>query len=543
MRKWFASLAVLGFASAVATAQTIPMPPVGGCGQTQQMGYDDGTSETSWKVSWPTTAGDAFSVDFNAEAANIASIGVGMNLWESSTSAPHGLKYVGLFPDNLVVDSTGHTPDLNNPYSILGNLSGTATITGTPGVGAGYCPGFIGYDTPDVVLPSVLGGGVHAAMSFLTGDSNTWLCSDQSSNAGHSYFSVNNYSTAALGLSGNLMLRVLGGVSPPPGGSASFTVNNSAGLVSVKQAGTIATTLWSTCAIQPTAYLQGALITGYPFIAAPQIVMFTGFENFTTISDQFQGTVCGPLSDPTQGPCVPAGLNFALGAFYADNCDLKKNGNPKIKATNFVLVTVTPDPGACNPCVCFGQKDDGSLDGTIWKVQNPAGSKDYFNVHVGTFADPTGGNCGTQFTSVQMASWDFCGSGPSWGSVGIYTSNTAIDTTGGTPDVSVGGTVASATTLSMPAGAAEWDYSTATTYDFPDVTLSSAFSGDLHIAAQWASQDSCTWIASDTDATDDNAGNDCAQFPSTNSYFTLDGYTTAAIPFGNVNWIMKINWN
>ena len=49
-----------------ATAQTIPVPPIGGCGQTQMLFFDDGTPETSWKVSNPTGAGDSFSVDFDA---------------------------------------------------------------------------------------------------------------------------------------------------------------------------------------------------------------------------------------------------------------------------------------------------------------------------------------------------------------------------------------------------------------------------------------------------------------------------------------------
>jgi hypothetical protein len=539
MRKWFASLAVLGFVSAAATAQTIPVPPIGGCGQTQMIFFDDGTPETGWKVNYPTASGDCFSVDFDDLGALQTVTGVAMNAYSSTSTGIFGLKFVGVCPDNLGVSSLGKTPNLSLPYSMLGNLSGTVTITGTPGPSAGFCPPFVGYDTPDVTLPSVL--GAHAVATALTGDSATWICGDQSGSKGRSYFTLNNYSTPAIAFSSNIMMRLIATYTNPLG-SAYMTVNNFIDNVSFSQTATVGVTLWSTATVQPTLYLQGAFITGFPFIPAPQLIMSTGFENFAPISDQFQGTLCGPIGPP----CVPSGINFDFGAFFIDNNNLKKNGNGKIALTNLVSCTITPS-SKCYPCLCFGRGDDGVLDGTIWKVQNPAGSKDYFNMRVGSNIDPlTGSNCAKTVTNLEAASWDFCGTGPSWASFGIYPANTVIDSTGGTPDLA--NPVVLATTLSMAPSAADWSYP-ATVYDFNDINSSTnvALAGltNAHNVIGWVSGDTCTWIASDTDGVDDNSStsvSDCGSFPSTVSYFTLNGYSTPSITFPSAQWLMKIDW-
>src|SRR5262245_36292804 len=112
MRKWFASLAVLGLASA-ATAQTLgPPPPTGGCGQSQSLFFDDGTAETSWKVRNPTGHKDAFNVDFDDLAGNMTVTGIALNTFQSGSSGTFGIRYVSLCPDNLAVSSLGKTPDI-----------------------------------------------------------------------------------------------------------------------------------------------------------------------------------------------------------------------------------------------------------------------------------------------------------------------------------------------------------------------------------------------------------------------------------------------
>ena len=533
MRKWFTSLAVLGLMSAVATAQTLgPPPSVGGCGQSQSLFWDDGTAEFSWKVNQPTGALDSFNVDFEDLAGTMTVTGISLNTFQSTSSGPIGIRYVGLCPDNLTVDSLGHTPDLGSPLTMLGNLSGTVVITGNPGVTAGFCPGALVYDVPDVTVATT--GGEHTVMAALTGDSGTWMCAD-TSGSGHSYFTLNNYSTPAIAFSTNVQMRIVGTVVPS-GGSAYMTINNVANAVDVRQATDVTATLWSSAATQPTFYLQGAFITGFPFIPAPGLVLQTGMENFVPIADPFQGTLCGPIG------CPPAGLVFDFGAFYIDNANLKKNGNGTITLTNLVRCSITGFNHCGYYCPCFGTRDDGVLDSRIWSVQNPAGSKDFFNTHTGPFVDTATGNlCGTAITSIEAASWDFCGHGPSWASFGIYPSNTVLDPTGGTPDLV--NPFVLATTLSMAPGAADFSFP-ATVYDFPDVTSTAVLTGirDSHVACQWASGDTCTWIASDTDAVDDDAGNDCASLPTTVSYFTLNGYSTTAIPFPTALWMQRINW-
>jgi hypothetical protein len=549
MRKWFASLAVLGFASAAVSAQTIPVPGVGGCGQTQTIFFDDGTSETSWKVNQPTAALDAFNLDFDTTGANFNVTGVALSVYQSISTGIIGLKYIALCPDNLAVDPLGKTPNLAIPFSILGNLSGTSPITGVPGTAAGYCEsgvpytgsnttGFTGYDLPDFTLNSTL--GAHVVATQLTGDSGLWLCSDQSGPQGKTGFTLNNYSTPAIALSGNIQYRMIVNFNNP-NGSAYMTINNLVDNVGLKQTQQTAATLWSSATVQPTLYIQGAFITGFPFIPAPQFVLSTGFENFLPIADQTQGTLCGPIGPP----CLPIGVTFDFGAFFIDNNNLKKNGNGKIALTNLVTCTIIPGATGCYPfCVCFGEADDGTMDGSAWKVQNPAGSKDYYNVRVGDNVGPLGNNCANTLTSIEAASWDFCGSGPSWASFGVYPANLVLDSSGGSPDLA--NPIALATTLSMPAGSANFNYP-AVVYDFPDTNASTNValdtSNNTHIAAQWASGDSCTWLGSDNDGIDDNSSStDCAQIPTRKSYYTLDGYSTPSYLNSFANMMMKINW-
>jgi len=537
-RSLLGSLAVVTLTATSALAQTLgPPPPVGGCGQSQSLLFDDGTAETSWKVRNPTQNSDGFSVDFDDMAGTMTVTGIALNTYQASSGTPAGIRYVALCPDNLAVDSTGQTPDLINPLSMLGGTRNRVALLGTPGPAAGFCPGLLTYDTPDVTVPTT--GGAHAAMSFLNKDAVTFLCMDQGSNAKRSYFTSTAFTQAATPLAGNLQMRVVGTVNPV-GGSGYLTVQNSASKVSFAETDNVVVTFWSTAPVQPTFYLQGIFITGFPFIAVPQAILLTGFENFAPISDLTQGTICGTPAPP----CGFAGLSFSFGAFYNDNADLKPNGHGKIKASNLVQCTITQGSlKLCNPCACFGQIDDGTFDGNLWKVQNPAGPADYFNNRIDHF-DGAGNPCSTPatYTSIQAMSWDFCGTGPSWAAAGIYGSSTSLG--GNTPDLLnplVQCTTLQVTTATGPT------YANGTTYDFPDVNAStnSALANTLvmHTVVQWPLGDSCIWIGSDADGIDDDASStgSCTVVPSTASFFTLNGYTTPAVSAG-VNTMMRITF-
>jgi hypothetical protein len=539
MRKWLASLAVLGVCSTSLTAQTIPVPPIGGLGQSQQVFFDDGTYEVGWKVSWPAAPTDGYAVDFDDICGNMTVNGVSIATFTSSTTSggPVGFGYIGLFPDNLGVSSLGYTPDLSLP---LGMTSGT--ITGSPAPGT-FTPTTVGYDLPDTLVPTT--GGMHAVFNFLTGDSVSWLTADATgADEGHSTFTFTGYTTPAILESWDYPIRAIGSVAAAPG-SAYITVNNGTGNVPVGQTDIINATLWSTCATQPTIYLQGVFLP--TFLAVPSFVLLTGYENFSPVTNAFMGSLSAPLSDPSVGPCVPAGAVFGVGAFYLDNCTLKKNGKPKLRLSNTVTVTVTPNFAACNPCLCFGQLDDGSQDFFIWKVQNPAGSLDFFNVNHGPFNDLAGVDCGTGLTGMQIASWDFCGTGPSWASVGLYAANTGVDPSGGTPDL--GTPVALSTSLSMAPGAADVGYP-ATPYPFASTVFASTNAvllagGDLNTAAKWITGDTCVWHGSDSDGIDDDSttvGAGCTLIPSSTTFFAVAGYSVPSIPFTGMNWMQKIDW-
>src|SRR5258705_6252497 len=81
MRKWFVSLAVLGLAATAATAQVIPGAIANSLFQVSE---DDNGAETSFKIFYPTVAGEAYNVDFNADGAGMTVMGVAIQLYVSS---------------------------------------------------------------------------------------------------------------------------------------------------------------------------------------------------------------------------------------------------------------------------------------------------------------------------------------------------------------------------------------------------------------------------------------------------------------------------
>jgi hypothetical protein len=530
MRKWFASVGVLGLAAAAATAQTIP----GNIGAfLSQISYDDGGAETSFKINFPSAAGEGFDVDFNADGAGSVAMGCALEIYVTSGSA--SLKYVGLFPDNLALDASGRTPDLNNPLAMLTNP------TGGPAVGI-FCPtsatGFTTYDTPDVVLGT---GGVHISTAFPTGDSSTWLCTDLfasngSSHTGprHTFFTTDDYVTPASYpfTHMNWMMRLAG--SPPTPNGGAFLINGSTA-ATVQAGTTLALQFWSSDTVNPTKYLEGIVVG--PFIPIPAIILQTGLENFTPIPVPNLGQLDGPA------PCSAVGVTLTWEAFFADNLDLKKNGKPKIKLTNTATLSIVQS-GICCPSLCFGIRDDGGYNNIIWKVQNPAGSKDYFNVHMGHTGPGSSPGCAVvnNLLAVEAVTWDFCGN-QCWGEVGIYQANLTQDPSGNTPDVSAPLASVGGASACFPGGAFTGDSGfPATLYDTPDLVATTAI--DYHTAVHWTTGDSCLWVGSDTDGAADDSTTNCGVGPGTAafSFFTLDGFASNALNAG-INTMERIDWN
>jgi hypothetical protein len=496
MRKFFGTLAVLALASA-ASAQTV------NSGAINCKGYDDGTYENCWKVQNPSGPSDYFNVDFNADCAGALVVAICVEVCETSAGGSHGS--MGIYNDNLGLDPTGGTPDLSSPV-----CPPAVGPTGLPGT---FCTDMVAYDIPDCTLG---GSNVHAVYCFAPGDSSVWVCGDVSGSANRSFFTLDGYSTPALPFTVNWAIRL--GAIPAAGGV--LWINGGTSTNIQQNGGTVCFLFTGPCGNGTPFMIWLSNCGGGIIVPALPFILFTGFGAVDDAGNT--ASICGAYTC-----ALPAPLAVCFVALYLDPCDPKPNGKGKIKVSNDVTLGVSPSKVCSTADPCYGQRDDGAVDATIWKVQNPAGSGDYFNVHYGV----AGAGQVTNLTGIEIASWDFCGTGPSWGAVMSSDSDTAFDPSGGTPNIAT--PVASATQLSMGPAQSDWAYP-ATFYDYPDA----AYGGEnLHGVACWPSGDSCIWLGSDTDFVDGT----CDLLGA--SYFTADGYATIAVQFFGANWLIKQYWN
>ena len=169
------------------------------------------------------------------------------------------------------------------------------------------------------------------------------------------------------------------------------------------------------------------------------------------------------------------------------------------------------------------------MDYNIWKVQNPAGSQDWFTVQMD---NPT--SLVNMITSLEVSNFDFCGIGPTWGDVGIYPDNGL-----GTDTPNVLTPIWSSTTASMNPGASQGS----APFEVYSFTAFAAVSTTMyHGTVHWATADTCIWLGSDTDGTDTTIT--CARLvpnDGTDSSWTLNGFSSP----GNddtINYCIRINW-
>ena len=461
--------------------------------------FDDGGSESYWKGSFPSLASDYFSIDMGGALDGGTVSAVYCDALETNGIA-------GAFSVIGVAENCG--PGIPDPTIIAASANSPAVAALEPG------------DTDDYysVACAALGSpanGYSAVVSWTAGDSHIWVGADTSSGSnGRAYWTTASYAGCA-GLATPLNWSLAVGLTGDAGelminGGSSATVEQDGGEACFTFYGPTLNTPGVLFLVAPITLKLIALTTDGPF-AGPCPMSWSICSTFTCADPTFSG--------------------FTFGHFYFDNNDLKPNGKPKIKlATADLTVSASP---SCVPS--FGQKDDCILDSTIWKVQNPAGPSDWFNVNHGT----TAGVGVTSMTGVEISSWDFCGFGPSWAEVGVYAANTGLDAAGCTPDLSSPVGTAGGSTAAMSPAAGDWGCPL-TFYDLPDGGLSSTTI--YHVASQWQSNDSCTWLGSDTDGTDSGLG---APIPNNGccSLFTLDNYTTSAVRFSAANWMMQVKWN
>jgi hypothetical protein len=486
MTKFLASAIAIAFTASAMAQDTNP-------NLHQFVRFDTANATNSWKVNAPTTASDHFSVDFGS-AVNGQTL-TAMLADGNNTGANVGTMILGVY-ENCAVG----TPNLS---------AALATRTGASPVGDPL------NDDNSYTLACVVAGsppnGYSATVTFPAGDSNTWLSSDSASGGTNSYFTTTNYAgCATIGFTG-VSFHVGLGTKPAAG---TLLVNGSSS-ASVPQDGG-----------------QACLVFYGPAFKTPGILFLLSPLTLKLIAISTDGFAPGPCPNSwalcqsfTCADFAPIGLTF--GHFYFDTTDLKLNGKPKIKLATAKLGIDT----SANCVPSFGQKDDCILDATIWKVQNPAGSSDWFNVNHGT----TAGVGVSNLTGIEISSWDFCGTGPSWAEVGVYDANLGLDAAGCTP----GNGVATAANAAMAPNAGDWGCPS-TFYDVPDTAANS--STIYHVAARWQTGDSCAWLGSDTDGIDSGLGqpipnNGCC------SLFTIDSYSTSAVRFTAANWMMQVKWN
>jgi len=500
-RSWAAALLVAGAAAPLTSAQTIDVRGFYRCG------FDDGTGESGWKVNAPTTLGDFFSVDFDRECAGTKVVALCVDTFETGTVAKNGR--LGIYPDDLTISPSGDTPDLGSPLAEM--------LCPTGLNGASSCSGGIGYDIADVALGST---GVHAAYVQAPGDSVLWLCADSNGPvAGRSYFTTNSYATPAIPFTVNWMIGLC---SVPRSGQ--FFVNGEKD-ATIIEGEDIVLDLWGNFSK-----------TGERFLVC-----------YKALGRSFWLPVAGRTGDgsgvpwigrlgPFVYPCgygVPLPLTIDFTAVWEDTCDVKPSGRPRLRLSDAARLTIETDPTLCG-CLdpCFGVKDEGILGATIWKVQNPAGSLDFFNVNHGTAP-----KIPVTITGVEAMTWEFCGATQCWQDVGVYAGDNPVDPSGntpGTPLAQIGCRKAV-----IPAYASDWAYP-ATYYDTPDLETNTTIV--YHGAVQWKSGDTCVWIGSDTCDCHGGPYSDCSKLPSDSSFFTLDGYATPAILFSSANWQIKLDW-
>lgn len=493
MRKFFASLAVLAMAG-TAFGQAVYSCP----SALSYPGFDDAGSEFIWKLGNPSGPSDYFSVDYDATLSGRTVVAMAPAIDDSSAALLPTFARVGLYGDNLGLDATGATPDMT---VVIKQVTGSATQLNR------NCA-----FTPFTVTPITMGAtNVHAVFQFTPGDSSMWLCGDSSSTpSGRSYLSADAYVTPAAAVTRNHMIRV-GAV--PTTNAAGTLLFNGVTAATVQHLQVVAVSFYATISGQ-----FWALFTAPPLpIGKVGPILPTGFGGPISRAS----TLCGTLQ------CnAPVGFPLSFNAFYL-------NTSMKIKKSATATLTATANRAGCG--FCFGQNDDGALDGNAFKANQPAGTQDYFSVKHGTPAPSSGVNT---LTGVEVATWDFCGTGGpgNWQEVGIYPADLGADALGrvpnlGAPIATVGGASAPVTP-----GATDWGYP-AHFYDTVDAAANS--STIYHSAAQWVVGDSCLWIASDVTGTGPDP---CGPLPNTSSFTTTDAYATLGIA-SSLNWIIKTDWN
>lgn len=507
MRNLFVGLSMLAM-TATASAQVVsPEPPDPG---TDEKLLVPGSISTWVKINNPSTSGDWFNVDFDQTAQSCTVVGIAIEIWDT-WGAGEIMPNLGVYPESTTF---ANTPDTANPIA-----SFAAQVASTDGFND-----IVYYPLPCFHLGST---DVHVAGNWRSGDSAAWVGGDTVGAINNrSFVTTTSYASGASGIGLNWV----------------------AGLEIVPAAGTVGTLLLNGVINDTVSVYDTMCITAW--LAAPNLTFILYFcpggvpflqllpVAFTVSNSPFFPAACDngwQVCIATECGFVTGGIPIEFCMVYQDPLNPKANGKPSLQQSNTTSIVVTDASNACNGC--YGVRDDGFHEGFFWKITNPSGSSDWFNVNFGTASATTAaGAGGTSIVSVEMGISENCGTTQNWVQVGEHNPNLTLDPTGATPDTSTGSFLTSPTVAASQTHNAVYP---ATVYDIADLPINTT---DIyHAAVGWQSGDTCLWIASDTDGTDPNSG--CGSpFPNSWSGLAQDGYTNAASPATVANWAIKVNW-
>ena len=462
--------------------------------------YDDDSTEVAWKISSPAGPSDYFSVDLQHDIDGETISAILLDSQETNGLQGQWAR-MGIFEN-----CAPGVPDLTLPI---------ATRTNAPVFANDPLGDLSGYSVSCTTLGSPT-FGYSVVLADTPGDSQVWLGSDTNGAlTGRSNFSTSAYAGCTAVPAGSNWVMGAG----LTGRAGELLVNGGASTSISQNGGEACFTFYG-----PTVKTPGIF-----YLLSPLVFRIL---NITTDA-KAPGPCPGSWALCTTFHCDDVAFpRFTMGHFYLDFVDTKPSGKPKIKLSNTVDVRIFADQ-ACNGGGCFGTLDDCIMDGFVWKVQDPSGPSDWFNVNHGLT-----NNVATSLTGVEIASWDFCGIGPSWAEVGLYPANLAVDPSGCSTDVSAPLGTVGGSSAAMAPGATDWGCPM-TFYDTPDFAANS--STIYHVAAQWPAGDTCIWLGSDTDGFDNACG---SRIPNNGclSLFSADAYATPGTQFTGANWMMQIRW-
>jgi photosystem II stability/assembly factor-like uncharacterized protein len=342
--------------------------------------FDDGSSEECEQIHSPPIAGDFASIDLDATQAGKRACAIRVRVCSCNAGKQ---AVVGIYPDDLGVDISGHTPDLFAP---LTQVTKTLPLEG--------CDVETEFDFPDIVLPT---SGVHLVFRWKVPAKHVEVCVDDDSTSGRSYFGTGGGTAATPRASGNWMMRLAMAVVPNR-----LTINGSlATAVSYKGALTYFT-FWGTAPGQP----------------------WTLWKGNTTIATG----VTGGLACPNAGEIAIDSSTLLPGKYKATS---SLGTTPGI-ITPFLFIS------PYGPNCPYGRGDDGVRES--WFRPSgvaPSGGSDFASV---AYLEPT------VTTTISKVSIVYRNEGclpRTLAMVGVFPANYAIDPDGKTPDVAAALSLAS----------------------------------------------------------------------------------------------------